>query len=248
MTTPWYVKSFGAAYLELYAHRTDEEAFEQIKDMVALIKPDMDGPTLDLCCGAGRHLKALRRLGMKKLTGLDLSQELLSVAESELNNGSGEIVEIIQGDMRKIPRNNYFANIFSLFTSFGYFTDDTENAAVIDGIYSALKDGGKFLMDYLNREYVIAHLVPENIVEFNGYTAHNIRWITLDGKRVEKKTVVTMDNGEKHLFNESVRMYTETEMVSMCKKAGFREINVYGTAKADPLTSDSPRMIITTIK
>lgn len=248
MTEPWYVKSFGAAYLDLYAHRTDAEAAEQIKAMVELIQPEPKGPTLDLCCGAGRHLKALRDLGLKQLTGLDLSHDLLAVADRELNRGDGEIVEIIQGDMREIPRQNYYENIFSLFTSFGYFTDDVDNAEVINGIYRALKANGKFLMDYLNLDYIIANLVAENTVESEGYTAHNKRWMTPDGKRVEKKTVVIMDSGEKHEFNESVRMYSEKEMTAMCENAGFSDISIYGGLEKQSLNADCNRMIITAVK
>jgi len=248
MSEPWYVKSFGAAYMDLYAHRTNSEAAEQIKAMVELIKPDCEGPTLDLCCGAGRHLKALRDLGMKRLTGLDLSHELLAVADEALNNSVEDAVEIVQGDMREIPRQNYYVNIFSLFTSFGYFTDDSDNAAVINGIYGALRPNGKFLMDYLNRDYIIENLVKNNSVESNGYTARNKRWITTDGKRVEKHTVVIMDSGEQHEFNESVRMYSEDEMRTMCKDAGFGGIEVFGGLDKQRLSPNSSRMIITAVK
>jgi len=248
MSEPWYVKSFGSAYMDLYAHRTDSEAAEQIKAMVELIKPDYGGPTLDLCCGAGRHLKALRDLGMKRLTGLDLSHDLLAAADEALNNSEEDAVEIIQGDMREIPRQNYFENIFSLFTSFGYFTDDSDNAAVINGIYGALRANGKFLMDYLNRDYIIENLVEENSVESKGYTAHNKRWITTDGKRVEKHTLVTMDSGDKHEFNESVRMYSEDEMRVMCKDAGFGKVDVYGGLEKQPLAPNCSRMVITAVK
>lgn len=248
MSEPWYVKSFGAAYMDLYAHRTDDEAAAQIKSLVELIDPNFEGPTLDLCCGAGRHLKALRELGMKQLTGLDLSHDLLEAADKSLNDGSGDRVEIIQGDMRKIPQENYYENIFSLFTSFGYFTEDSDNASVIQGIYGALKSGGKFLMDYLNRDYVMANLVKENSVEAKGYTAHNKRWITKDGKRVEKKTVVTMDSGEKHEFNESVRMFSEGEMCAMCNDAGFGDVEVYGGLEKQALDATCTRMIITAVK
>ena len=248
MTTPWYVKSFGAAYLDLYAHRSDEEATGQIKAMLDLVKPDFAGPTLDLCCGAGRHLKALRELGMQQLTGIDLSHDLLAVAETELNGGDADSVKIIQGDMRKIPQENYYANIFSLFTSFGYFIDDAENTSVINGIYKSLKSDGYFLMDYLNRDFIIANLVPENTVQSDGYSAHNKRWITADGTRVEKKTVVTMNSGEVHEFNESVRMYSENEMHEMCESAGFQQVKIYGGLVGEALSDDCTRMIITAVK
>ena len=248
MKEAWYKKSFGAAYLELYSHRTNEEALEQIKGLLNLIDPSMRGPTLDLCCGAGRHLVALRELGMKNLTGLDLSEHLLSVAELELNGADNENVELIQGDMRYIPRKNFYKNIFSLFTSFGYFDSDIENISVINGVYSALKPGGVFLMDYLNRNYIIKNLIADNVVQGDGYTVHNTRWITDDGKRVEKKIVFEMNTGERQEFNESVRMYSENEMIEMCENAGFVGIKMLGGLNKEPLNSNASRMIITATK
>lgn len=242
MTTPWYEKSFGSLYLQLYAHRSAEEAQKQIESMIKLIEPDTSGPALDLCCGAGRHLPALRSCGFTELVGIDLSEDLLAVAR-ETTSSLGDVV-IKQGDMREIPYTNHFSTVVSLFTSFGYFSDDEENYRVIDSIYRSLKTAGKFLMDYLNKDYVIANLVAEDRKESQGNHFHNRRWITDDGKRVEKETVVTMSTGEEHTFNESVRMYSDAEMLMMLERAGFTHSTIYGTLSGESLTSECDRMII----
>jgi len=83
---PWYKESFGLAYLDLYAHRDDNEAKKDIQTIVKLISPPEDQPLLDLGCGAGRHLCVLRDMGFSQLVGLDLSQELLDVAAKELTD------------------------------------------------------------------------------------------------------------------------------------------------------------------
>ena len=92
------------------------------------------------------------------LTGLDLSQELLDVAERALSNG-GTPIELVRADMRDIPYENRFRTILSLFTSFGYFEEDQDNQAVFAAVYRALEPGGVFLIDYLNSEYVSCNLV-----------------------------------------------------------------------------------------
>lgn len=242
MTKPWYEKSFGSLYLQLYAHRSGEEAQSQIEAMIKLIDPDTSGPLLDLCCGAGRHLAALRSCGFNELVGIDLSEDLLTVAREVTSDFSG--ITIQQGDMREIPYTNHFTTVVSLFTSFGYFSDDEENHRVINSIYRSLKSTGKFLMDYLNRDYVIANLVTEDRKESQGNQFYNRRWITDDGKRVEKETVVTMSTGEEHTFNESVRMYSSVEMMKMLERAGFSQSTIYGTLNGKPLTAECDRMII----
>jgi SAM-dependent methyltransferase len=245
MTDPWYVKSFGRFYLAHYSHRNDDEASAEVEALTALLEPDREGPLLDLCCGAGRHLKALRRLGFTNLAGLDLSAELLKVADEELKAVGGETVELIHADMRRIPRRAYFATVLSLFTSFGYFAGDVENTAVVEGVHRALRPGGKYLIDTLNRDYVLAKLLPENVVEGEGFSATSRRRITADGTRVEKTTVVRPKSGEEETFKESVRLYSAGEMEKMLRAAGFENIRIYGALCADPHTPSCERMVVT---
>jgi SAM-dependent methyltransferase len=248
MTAPWYVKSFGRFYLEHYSHRNDDEANREVEALVALLDPDRDGPLLDLCCGAGRHLKALRRLGFTNLAGLDLSAELLEVADEELNAVNGESVDLIHADMRRIPHRNHFATVLCLFTSFGYFAGDDENASVVEGVYQALRPEGKFLIDTLNRDYVVAKLLPESVVEGEGFSARSRRRITGDGRRVEKITVVRSTEGGDETFEESVRLYRAGEMKKMLTAAGFEDVRGYGALCADPLTPSCERMVVTGVK
>ncbi len=248
MKAPWYVKSFGRFYLEHYSHRDDDEAEGEVEALAALLDPDREGPLLDLCCGAGRHLKALRRLGFTSLAGLDLSAELLEVAAEELKDVGGETVELIHADMRRIPRRDHYATVLSLFTSFGYFAGDDENVSVVEGVGQALRPGGKFLIDTMNRDYVVANLLPESVVEREGFSARSRRRITGDGRRVEKVTVVRSRSGEEETFTESVRLYSADEMETMLTGAGFENVRIYGALCAGPLSPSCERMVVTGVK
>ncbi|HUT18782.1 MAG TPA: class I SAM-dependent methyltransferase, partial [Anaerolineae bacterium] len=75
--SPWYEDSFGSEYLELYAHRDEEEARSEIEAVVRLLDPPREEPLLDLCCGACRHILVLREMGFTRIVGLDLSEKLL---------------------------------------------------------------------------------------------------------------------------------------------------------------------------
>ncbi|MBU0512308.1 MAG: class I SAM-dependent methyltransferase [Chloroflexi bacterium] len=82
--TPWYEESFGRDYLMLYTQRDISEARANVQSSLELLSLQRNTPVLDLCCGAGRHLLALRELGFERLVGLDLSNELLQVAANRL--------------------------------------------------------------------------------------------------------------------------------------------------------------------
>lgn len=239
-SAPWYKASFGAAYLELYAHRNEAEARAAVADIVRLIAPPPERPLLDLGCGAGRHLAALADLGFTALVGLDLSADLLRVARQRLP-ADGRVV-LIRADMRAVPCRACFATVLSLFTSFGYFDHDAENQAVLGNVFRALVPGGTFLIDYMNREWVIEHLIACEQKTLPDRQLEIVRCLSQDGRRVEKRVTVAA-NGQRHTFFESVRMYSEAELVAMLRAEGFVEIQTFGSLRGDPLTPHSERLI-----
>jgi len=242
----WYEESFGREYLKLYANRNLAEARANIQDIINLLALQNDAPLLDLCCGAGRHLLILYEMGFRQLVGLDLSDELLRVAARELaaeNNLPHPPFSLIRGDMRAIPSKNHFAAILSLFTSFGYFEADEENQAVLTTVHNALRPGGVFLMDYVNRDYLISHLVAEDEKLLAGGHILNVRQITDDCRRVEKTTTFSCQ-GTEHRFHESVRLYSPAEMIERYQIAGFTNIRYYGSVSGQRFSPESKRLIL----
>lgn len=241
---PWYESSFGKEYLALYAHHDEAEAHADVKAIVTLVSLPYDRPLLDLCCGAGRHLASLAELGFTSLVGLDLSQELLAVAAQRLGERVGSQIALIRADMRRIPCRNYFATVLSLFTSFGYFEDDAENQAVFRTVFQALRPGGVFLIDYLNRDHVIENLVACDSKGLPGCRVENARCLTQDCRRVEKTVTVTTDDGRRRTFHESVRMYSETEMIDMLRREEFVNIWTCGSLSGACFERCSERLIL----
>jgi SAM-dependent methyltransferase len=259
--TVWYEESFGHEYLRLYAHRDLDEARADIAAIVRLLAPPKDEPLLDLCCGACRHLLVLHEMGFTRLVGLDLSQELLEVGAEQLAgecagpieldaaaDGGAEVtpgtVRLVQCDMRCIPYADHFATVLSLFTSFGYFGRDEENQSVLAAVHRALRAGGRFLIDYLNRDYVVAHLVERDEKVLPGRHVYNVRCLTEGCRRVEKTTTVVTEAGDKRVFHESVRLYSAAEMGEMLRGCGFVGIESYGSLDGEPFGSESPRLIL----
>jgi SAM-dependent methyltransferase len=249
--SPWYEDSFGYEYLELYAHRDEEEARSDIEAIVRLLDPPRDEPLLDLCCGACRHLLVLREMGFTQLVGLDLSEELLEVGACQLASERAVAsrrpcpgVELVRSDMREIPYRDHFATVLSLFTSFGYFQRDEENTEVFHGVLHALRPGGQFLIDYLNRDYVIAHLVERDENTLADRHIENVRCLTEGCRRVEKTTTVTTADGRVREFHESVRMYSRQEMIEMLRAAGFVHPRCYGSLDKDECSVESKRLIL----
>jgi SAM-dependent methyltransferase len=249
--TAWYKESFGSEYLSLYAHRDAAEARSDIEAVVRLLDPPRQEPLLDLCCGACRHMLVLREMGFEQLVGLDLSAELLRAGAADFGcacSEEGELdaegIRLICSDMRFIPYENYFATVLSLFTSFGYFELDRENMAVFHAVSRALKPGGQFLVDYLNRDQVIANLVAQDERVLPGRRVVSVRELTDGCRRVAKTTTVYSDSGEIREYHESVRMYSEREMVEMLRGAGLTHIRSFGSLRREAFHPESKRLIL----
>lgn len=244
----WYEDTFGRDYLSLYPHRNAQEADRDIDGILRLISPDQDQPLLDLCCGAGRHLVALHHAGFTRLTGLDLSADLLAEARSCLSAGSINDVQLIQADMRNIPGDSVYQTILSLFTSFGYFPSEREDERVLRSAHRALKPGGIFLLDTLNRSRVISHLRPQDEQTLDGKQVAIRRRISPDGLRVEKETRISQPGSPDTLYRESVRMYERSELQVLLDRIGFTNVCSYGSLQGSPFCENSSRMVFTASK
>ena len=244
----WYEETFGRDYLSLYPHRDDEEATRDISGLLQLIDPSRNESLLDLCCGAGRHLVALRRAGFTDLTGLDLSADLLAEARVRLEAESMQDIQLLKADMREIPGSDCYGTIISLFTSFGYFADSCEDERVLASAHHALSGNGTFVLDTLNRGHVLASLVPTEEKELGEMRISIHRHITGDGLRVEKETRVTQPGSPETTYRESVRMYGRPEIKDMLERIGFVDVRFFGSLRGETFSDSSPRMVFVASK
>ena len=244
----WYEDTFGRDYLCLYPHRDEEEAARDISDLLRIIDPPRDGSLLDVGCGAGRHLAALRHEGFTQLAGLDLSAYLLAEARKRLDVAFMSDIRLIKADMRDIPENERYSTIISLFTSFGYFADHLDDKRVLSSAYRALLHSGTFVLDTLNRAYVLASLIPSEEKVLGDMCISIRRRITKDGLRVEKETRVTQPGSPETTYRESVRMYEKGDIEDMLNQIGFVDTRFFGSLRGEAFSSSSPRMVLVASK
>lgn len=238
MTEPWYIKSFQEDYLKIYAHRTDEAAQLEVNQIVKVLDMQAGHHVLDLCCGNGRHSRQLAQLGFH-VTGIDLSDVLLQDAQKGNNEHH---IRYIQSDVRHIPFEAEFDVVLNLFTSFGYFEESGENQKVFQSIHRALKDGGQFLIDFLNPQYIKDHLVPSSERKVGDLLIKETRRI--DDSTVSKQIEV-IEGQKTRVYEENVQLFEYPEMENMLRQAGLSVRDVYGNFDLEPYDRiKSPRMVI----
>ncbi len=196
---------------------------------------------LDLGCGNGRHANELSQRGYH-VTCLDLSNVLLDLAK-EKSAGETCCIRFVRADMRHIPFANAFDSVVSFFTTFGYFKTDAENLQTLKSIEAALKPGGSFFQDYMNKEYVVKNLVPLDSRQVNGFEIIQERHYNRAEERIEKK-ITLKENGEVREYFESVRLYTLEEMRDLLAKTSLRLEKTFGDFDGSSFSSESPRLLL----
>jgi SAM-dependent methyltransferase len=237
----WYKRWFAdELYMELYAHRDAGEARQAIDLFERAAAPVHGLRCLDLACGTGRHAFELARRGATVLAA-DLSPMLLAAARRKTQRYAGRL-QLLRADMRRLPVASASLDaVLQLFTAFGCFHDDAENARVIGGVRRCLRNGGLYLLDYLNAPQVRAALVPESAQTVNGVRVLQERRLT--ATRVEKRIRIRHGDGER-VFEESVRLFTLDEFRRMFRENGFVLDHVAGDYDGAAFDDASPRCLM----
>jgi len=237
----WYKDWFGEDYLKVYPHRDEAEAKRQVDfvEKILALKPSQQ--ILDLGCGSGRHANEMSRRGYH-VTCLDLSAVLLHLAQEQY--GTRECcLRFVRADMRHIPFIDAFDAVLSFFTTFGYFKTDEENLMTLQSIRSALKSGGAFVQDYINKDFTIENLVARDTRTQDGVEVIQQRRYNEEEQRIEKK-ITLKANGQVREYFESVRLYSLSEMEELLQKAKLTLTAMYGDFDGSKFSTTSPRLIL----
>jgi len=225
----WYEQAFNRRYVELYAHRDENECTALYDTLAALGLFPANGIVVDAACGNGRWLKILR-LHNQPATGFDLSTTQLKFVENEY---------VVRANLLQFPYQSKSVTVVtSIFSSFGYFDSVAEDIQQLTETARILKVGGWFIIDTAPPR-TLEHLVPEGSHTFSdGVTAKIQR--NRDGIRAIK--TVTLDTGD--YWEEKLRIYEEHEIDAMAQSVGLQlqwRIGDYTGETYHPGTS--PRMI-----
>jgi SAM-dependent methyltransferase len=242
-TKPWWEELFNDDFLRTIGTITDAEISTEanfIEDSLGVAK---GATVLDLACGTGRHAIELGRRGYQVI-GFDLSLSMLARASDEAQE-RGQKLNFVQGDMREMTFEDAFDGIYCWQTSFGYFEEE-KNAAVIGRVHRALRKGGQFLLDVVNRDYV-AREAP-SLVWFEGDGCICMDEMQMDfiTSRLRVKRTMMIDDGRSKEIEYSVRAYSLHELGKMLHDAGFRVAEVTGKIQTPGVFfgCESPRIVI----
>jgi SAM-dependent methyltransferase len=243
MTSPipeWWRTWFGPSYLELYDEALRERTPVEIDQLERFLQLCPPLRILDLPCGQGRHAIELARRGYD-LTGIDLSSYLLEVAKAR-SNQAGVRVRWLLGDMRNPIEGDPFDLIVNLFTSFGYFADEADDRQVVRAAASMLKPGGRFLLEVINGERVMANFEEREWFTVGQTAVMERRSLDAFARRMVVERTVSSNNVSE-VNVHALRLYRGRDLLEMLTTEGFERVDLYGDWNNEPLMPESLRVL-----
>lgn len=239
MEKDWFKEWFSSEeYNSVYNHRDDNDAKRLIDLILSNVSLNKNPLILDAACGRGRHLNYLSSLSLTVI-GFDLSMQFLKKAkEGSLKRNP----PVFRADIREVCFKKNFDLILNLFTSFGYFENDEENFRFVKNGFGFLKEKGFYVLDYLNKSYLIQNLNPYSKRIVGNIALEEFREIIND--RVIKKIIIERE-GQKKIFYESVKLYPKDFLLEQFITFGYSYYKVFGDYEGNPFDENkSERLII----
>ena len=212
------------------------------------------GPVLELACGSGRVLLALRRAGLD-VEGLDASPAMIGRLRDKAA-AAGLAVRAEVADMRSFDLGRRYARIFCAFNGFAHCETTADQIACLRAALAHLEPGGALVlhMSYPGPAY---WLEPEGRPVFEHET------VLPDGGKVQmwdnrRKDIVgqrqdseleiwELDAAERpkavHKFSMSQRWVYPFELELLLAAAGFARTEIFGGFDRRPLRQPDDQMI-----
>jgi SAM-dependent methyltransferase len=239
----WWEDLFNDDYLRTCEKLTDEQIAREVDFVEDSLGIERGGAVLDLACGTGRHTIELARRGYE-VVGFDLSLAMLARAGEDAQDHEAK-VNFVQGDMREMTFDEQFDGVFCWNTSFGFFEEE-KNALVIDRIHRSLRAGGLFLLDVINRDFLIAQSPSLAWFEGDGCVCMDEMSVDFITSRMKIKRTMMLDDGRSREIEYSMRVYSLHELGKILHDHGFKVCEVSGRVATPGVFfgNESPRTII----
>jgi SAM-dependent methyltransferase len=144
--------SYSSHWFEFFHAPIGDERTAREVNLICSVAPLPEfRRVLDVCCGMGRHGRALVRHGYS-VTGIERDAEAIAKAR-ELGDGP----HYVQTDVREYqPATLAYDAVIVMSQSFGYFDNET-NRELLGRLADGIRNGGRVLLDLWSPDFFTAH-------------------------------------------------------------------------------------------
>ena len=218
--------SYSQDWFESFQAGIPEERTEREVAFVCACAPLPDfQKVLDVCCGAGRHARALAARGYT-VTGVE--RDAAAVAKAREMEGGPDYIQASVRDYR--PEAAAYDLAIVMSQSFGYF-DAAANRDLLQRLANGIREGGRIILDLWNPEFFAAHQGERDLQTPTG--------LVHETKRVENgRLFVRLDYPGGAQDDFEWQLFTGPEMRSMAESVGLHRTTV--CTNFDAATGPSP--------
>jgi SAM-dependent methyltransferase len=215
---------------------------DEVDSLVALLELERGAKILDLCCGIGRHSIELARRGFR-VTAVDRTRQFLEIARSSAEEANVEI-EFVESDMRSFRRPDAFDGAINLFSSFGYFEDETDDERVARNLAVSLKPRGVLVLETMCKEVIARDFEERSWLEEEGTFLLQERAIAEEFSRIVNRWIVVPREGGPIELDFSHRIYSAVELGSLFRGCGFSTTRAMGSLDGSAFDQRAERLVL----
>jgi len=205
---------------------------------------------LDVPCGNGRWGVELASHGYR-VEGLDFSAPFVEAARQKASErGFSDGCGFTHGDMREtatIYRDRKFDTVLNLFTSLGYYDDETDRN-VLTQFREVTRRGGYLIIEHANRDYFARNFRPVGFVDFGDIVRNEARALNQETSRMEVTWTYYRKQGEDLTHLKTVRfdhrLYNLHEMKGLLTDSGWTMKAYYSGFDKTPYNWNTNRMVV----
>jgi len=244
----WLREFFESGFYEKYWSwkYTQNDAKQLADDALRLLGAER-GHILDWCGGWGRVAIHFAEKGFK-VTILDFMEEYLVRAEELFIKNSLDVT-LVPADCRETPSWIQADYAACTFCSIGFF-NDREQIDAFRSLYGALKYGGKFIVDCMNRDFMAGAIKP--VMETNredGYLFRQKNDFDPENGVLHSSLEIADGKGKMEAQKEFYqKIYTPGELKALLVSGGFRVDAVYGDYDGNSVSVERPQIVVVASK
>lgn len=213
------------------------QARGEIKDVLKILNMQGYSPEriLDLNCGIGRHSIELGKHGIEVL-GTDISPTYIQIAKKRAQKRKVEHkVNFRVADMRQISlalsEEKPFDGIVCLWTSFGFYDDET-NSNILQQCLELVKPDGFFVLDIVNRDWLLGNFSERSFERMKEWLIlYEREFDSRTSRHREKRTFMKQADENTFILHDSfqldLRVWSLHELIQLFEKAGWKYECVY---------------------
>ena len=236
-----------------YDRLTNDVPYEQILSFAQTLLAERGitpRSVLDLACGTGSMSILLAKVGYR-VTGVDLSEEMLTVAADKAWELEENRPFFVRQRMERLRLPEPVDWVFSGLDSINYLTRPEDCRETFRRVYQALTPGGVFLFDVNTPEKLEAmdgqvFLDEDEDVYcvWRGSYSHATRICTYGMDIFQRHGKVWHRSLEEH----GEYAYTLEELTAYLQEAGFSSVTQYGDLSPEPPVQGAQRVYFLAVK